>query len=513
MIFHDEQIAALDSKTATGLQELIEVHLCGRDLASPLSESDRRLLEDFVAKALTSGVTYEQFNELLLVLNQDQTSRTFFDYFFVDEPEEGRQLTLEQLRNGVIRFKGFAIMCFGNFRFAYRRLSRIQSDDEILSELGGFCELCGAIEKRHAERPSNVLDISEIERDQTWYVGEITGRDVSDELRRFEKYRKAHPEIEEDADAVAFAKRLLEMDAEFSAAQEVALRNTDIYLTWSFLDVYVATSMRNKWEYEEIFDFSKELFASPVLMPLNLRFFDPTQSKCTTPRDKGLLEGLMLKRASCTIYMAQETDTLGKDSELAATLAQGKPVIAYVPRISREKFASIVAERPLRYLKLRVLDLQGKGILEQIDGLAELGQRFLGDLATHRETQPFELWEDRDDGEFKQKKDYWVDLCQRFAEAESLAFDNRADVLKKYHPLAMQLDISTGVANGVLVVRTLADCADLLGAMLRNVAEFDIRRDEGCQTLVERISDSVFRVVTDNHKLTNSFWNLYHPRA
>ncbi len=512
MIFHDEHIAALDIKTAKGLQELIEVHLCGRHVASPLSESDWRLLEDCVAKALTSSVAYEQFNELLLILNQDRISRTFFDYFFVGEQEEGRQLTLEQLRSGVIRFKGFAIMCFGNFRFAYRRLNRIQSDDELLSELGDFCEPCGAIDKRHAERPGKVLDISEIKRDQTWYVGEITGRVVSNELRQFEEYRKAHPEIKEDADAVAFAKRLLEMDAEFSEVQEVALSNTDIYLTWDVLDVYVATSMRNKWEYEEIFDFSKQLFASPVLAPLNLRFFDPTQSKCTTPRDKGLLEGLMLKRASCTIYMAQETDTLGKDSELAATLAQGKPVIAYVPRISPEKFASIVAERPLRYMKLRLLDLQGKGIVEKIDGLTELGQRFLGDLATHRETRPFELWEEQDEG-FKQKKDYWVDLCQRLSEAENLAFDNRADVLKKYHPLAMQLDLSTGVANGVLVVRTVADCADLLGAMLRNVAEFDIRRDEGCRTLVERLSDSVFRVVTDNKKLTNSFWNLYHSRA
>ena len=39
----------------------------------------------------------------------------------------------------------------------------------------------------------------------------------------------------------------------------------------------------------------------------------------------------MLKRARCTLYLAQESDTLGEDSELASTLAQGKPVIAFVP--------------------------------------------------------------------------------------------------------------------------------------------------------------------------------------
>jgi hypothetical protein len=48
----------------------------------------------------------------------------------------------------------------------------------------------------------------------------------------------------------------------------------------------------------------------------------------------------MLRRASCTIYLAQESDTLGKDSELASTLAQGKPVVAYIPDVTEEYFAA-----------------------------------------------------------------------------------------------------------------------------------------------------------------------------
>jgi len=39
----------------------------------------------------------------------------------------------------------------------------------------------------------------------------------------------------------------------------------------------------------------------------------------------------MLQRATLTIYNAGSQDTMGKDSELAATLAQGKPVIVFVP--------------------------------------------------------------------------------------------------------------------------------------------------------------------------------------
>lgn len=357
-----------------------------------------------------------------------------------------------------------------------------------------------------------MLDTSRIERDQTWFVGEITGTLVEKELKEFDSYRLKLPKVKKDEKVIAFARHLTEMDEQFVAAQEIASRNTDVYLTWDHLDVYVATSMRNKWEYEEVFDFTSDLFSRPQLMQLKLRHFDPTQSKCDTSRDKGLLEGLMLKRASCTIYMAQETDTLGKDSELATTLAQGKPVIAYIPTVNPDSFAKIVAERPLRYMKLRLLGLQASGILDQVEGLPRLAQTFLEEFALHRAQQPFELWKARDTTEFKQTKAYWRDLCLALAKAERIAFDKRAEVLQRYHPLAMQMDLTTGVANGVLVVRSIEKCADLLRAILTNGAEFDIRVDEGCRTLVESISGSVFRVVTDNEKLTNSFWNLYKPR-
>jgi len=268
--------------------------------------------------------------------------------------------------------------------------------------------------------------------------------------------------------------------------------------------------MRNKWEYEEVFDFAQALFKSPVLTPLKLRYFDPTQSKCRTSRDKGLLEGLMLKRADCTIYMAQETDTLGKDSELACTLAQGKPVIAYVPAINPKDFAKVVEERPLEYAKLRLLALQALEILEEFDELPRITQTFLRDLGEHRKEQPFVLWSERDATSFKRAKDYWPDLCRGLAEAEAKAFDKRAMVLRQYHPLGMQMNLETGVANGVLVVRSVEQCADLLSAILTNTAEFDLQIDKGGRILVERNSSSVFRVVTDNEKLTNSFWNLWN---
>ena len=217
----------------------------------------------------------------------------------------------------------------------------------------------------------------------------------------------------------------------------------------------------------------------------------------------------MLKRADCTIYMAQETDTLGKDSELANTLAQGKPVIAFVPRIDVTKYARVIQGRPLQFARQRLLHLQSSGFVDEVDDFRRTTQTFLDDLAAFRKKQPFELWGERDLKEFKQTKSYWPKLCEHLARAEEKAFDKRALVLQKYHPLGMQMNLKTGVANGVLVVRTVEKCAEVVRAILTNKAEFDFGIDEGGQVLVERNSESVFRVVTNNEKLTNSFWNLW----
>jgi hypothetical protein len=181
-----------------------------------------------------------------------------------------------------------------------------------------------------------------------------------------------------------------------------------------------------------------------------------------------------------------------------------------VPSISPDEYAEVIARRPLEYAKLRLLALQALGIVETVDELARLTETFLDELANHRKQQPFALWSEQDSVLFKQAKSYWPTLCRALAEAERRAFDNRALVLQKYHPLGMQINLKTGVANGVLVVRNIDRCAELLRAILTNKAEFDIQVDEGGRILVERNSASVFRAVTDNEKLTNSFWNFWN---
>jgi len=325
----------------------------------------------------------------------------------------------------------------------------------------------------------------------------------------------------------ASSRSLVELAHRSEKVQQRALKNTDVYLTWDYLDVYVATSMRNKWEFEETFVFVRRVFGNRRLASLKLRYFDPTQSKCTNPRDKGLLEGLMLKRAMCTIYMVQETDTLGKDSELAATLAQGKPVIAYVPRLEPRAYARRIASHPLEYFKKRLLALTAEGLFEDKNLTNRVAascpnfdrriHQFLTALSRYRRKQPLTLLTSLDDLKFKKPNQELVrDIATVLAEAEAYNFERRVKLLRDKHPLAMQVDISSGIANGLLVVRSAQECAKLLHGLITNRLHLAIcsvqgDNDLGFTILKESISRSPFRVVTHNERLTNSFWNLFTP--
>jgi hypothetical protein len=85
--------------------------------------------------------------------------------------------------------------------------------------------------------------------------------------------------------------------------------------------------------------------------------------------------------------------------------------------------------------------------------------------------------------------------------------------------LAMQVDLSDGVANGILIARNFHECINILRRLLLNELEFhmkcECREDsidglnESITQLIETISQCPFRVVTGHRKITNSFWNFY----
>lgn len=198
------------------------------------------------------------------------------------------------------------------------------------------------------------------------------------------------------------------------------------------------------------------------------------------------------------MYLAQESDTFGKDSELASTLAQGKPVIAYIPRVSKKRQQAYVEE---------LLEMLAEGSPESDERELVLGQL--------RVFSPEAAWTDTEVKKWVAKPQA-LDLGaakRKLGEAIRAHYDKRADTLKESHPLGIQVNLETGVANGVLVARTTAECADLIRRILTRTLEFQICDkmvgDSRYLLLREKSTGSVFRVVTGDRFLTNAFWNFY----
>jgi hypothetical protein len=220
------------------------------------------------------------------------------------------------------------------------------------------------------------------------------------------------------------------------------------------------------------------------------------------------------RRARCTVYSVQDTDTLGKDSELASTLAQGKPVIAYIPDLDLDVRAKqLVSEDPATILeRLRFVlyadEQLAQRLTDQELALVDRAQDKLIEYCARR------IWLSITDEEAVDwlRHELGGDLeafCGTVARSEKAVYDKRARTLRESHPLALQVNLETGVANGVLVVRTVADCAALLRGVLLSAMEFSLEDANGMWYLKEQISDCIYRVVTNDRKLNNCFWNFY----
>lgn len=425
---------------------------------------------------INGGIELSQFNELLLTLGYDRINENFFTFLF----GENRVVkSFSELTAGIDKFRKVAMLLYGNIKFAFKKFSQISKDDlgKILKQLKTLDA------KKYEERCDPLHIIEQIDPEEAYYLGYIVERELKEKMKS-----ELDPEINKQLE-----KQLKRMEQ----IRQVGRKNHEAYLTYDHMDVYIATSMRERHEFVWVSGFIKELFNDDELKTLKLRWFDPTQAYCDDRIDKGLVEGLMIKRAKCTIYHVQESDTLGKDSELAATLAQGKPVIAYVPHFSD------------------INDFK-KGILQMFrkcygnDSVIGSYRSFLRRFCNVK---------DRDDPDIKRcfedvnvTENYILDIL--YDKIYTL-YEKRAKSLTDSHPLALQMNIHTGIANGILVVRKVKDCARLLRNILLNQMEFEIEEkynETGKLThicLKEKISGCIYRVVTTDELLTNSFWNFY----
>jgi len=446
------------------LKQLLE-DLTGQ--SAPLLQAPRRL------RFPKSGLGYSQLNELLLLLGYDRVTRSFFQFLAdgkLDYKSGCALRSIDELERGVQRVGKLSLLMFGNVKFGFKKLGR------DLDELRFYCELTEPIKVGTLKRRHNPIHpIDPIPADQTYYLGYLVRQELNAKLKR-----------SRDKAAQAQMRVLKETVGR-------GVRNHHAYLVSDHLDVYVATSMRKRHEYMEVADFTRKLFQHRRLRGLKLRWFDPTQAYCSDRVDKGLSEALMLKRATCTLYLAQESDTLGKDSELASTLAQGKPVIAYVPSPTAPEVRASI-----RQLAAQSSAGESKVIFERLQALA-----------------PGLAWTD------KQLRK-WLDAPNKVDQSRALHllaettlehYDKRARDLREKHPLGIQVNLETGVANGVLVVRTVNDCAELIYRIVTRRLRFHIEkkkvRDVTYHFLREDVSKSIFRVMTGDAMLTNSFWNFY----
>ncbi len=391
----------------------------------------------------------EKFNRLMLNCGRRMATDHFFEFFF-----KGIS-SIEEFEVAVENYRKKAIWLYGNFRYAYKLLATSSKAD-----FDGEIARTEQVDPADYEAREPFDDIEPIDLEDLDLLGYIS----SGKIRDFElavsllDQLSGAPDIEAALSSFGAERRLKVSDTltghgftlpgsensitkqaidELRQATRVALaelvnrqdaaiaigkRNTHRYLTLPHLDVYVATSMRDKKDFVSQHKFIAEVFSNPHVSALKLRFFDPTLSYVDDRITKGLIEMLMLLRSQVTIYNAGTDDTFGKDSEVAATLAQGKPVIVY---------------------------------------------------------------------------------------AEN---EKRAQMFRVDHPLGLQISISTGVANGIIVVKTPKECAEVLRKVILRELDFEILHEGGNYKLRETTTGSVVRVVSDDPFLTHSFWTYFHRK-
>lgn len=456
--------------TASRVLELLE-SLAGEPAMAVENRADITTFLD----SHEGGLGYSQLNELLLALGYDKIPPQLFDFLCLGRlnPKANSKLeNTQHLEEAVDRFQQLALYAYGNVKFAYKQLCRSPERLEDWIDL-----LTPVKDTRYVNRLAPALPLKAIPATQRYYLGYLVERELKDRLAADPSDVNAQNELKKRAAIVEDGKR-----------------NQIAYLTSDYLDVYVATSMRERHEFLSVAQISEAVFQHPLLKKLNLRYFDPTLAYCHDRIDKGLSEALMLKRAKCTLFLAQETDTLGKDSELASTLAQGKPVIAYVPKGSKRFVQALLGSLRKCYAGKSDIEL----MLDQL-----------------RVFKPELAWKDSRVRRWLEGKDLNKDKIREFFEERVREhYDQRARTLRESHPLGIQVHLETGVAVGVLVVREIKTCAELIRRIMLGENRFkvaDLKKESSKTHLVleEELSGCVYRVMTYDKALTHTFWNFY----
>lgn len=539
-------------------------------------EAIERLFKD----PLPDSQLFDLFNKTLVFYGILHCSREFFDHYL----KPAAFVSISDFATAVSGYQKDAIRLFSSFSEAYRAFNRANSLEDILRPLIERTDLAhyterhgwsGTIEEIPDDRLADLGYISAAlvkqeakERkvlkgfleqladrlkdappvDVLQKYSERKKRKIDSLLRKFDsslEHGVFSPLFAPDPDALLReAERLAPKTAEelkvMGQTQSKALKNLSHYLTSDFIDVYVATSMRVQADFVSVNDFVRELFDDRAVRHLKLRYFNPTQSWIDDRIAKGLVEALMLKRCSVAIYMAQESDTFGKDSEASVALGQGKPVIVYVPKLSIDEMGIDTEElgkkNSSELLTLARETVEGDELDESLDDESLMGVVLTDRLARVADSSLAKAarthWADFDlysgaeripgeNGRATYRK--WLDEIRldsgdgtpipeeirtsvvSLLISKGIRFERRARVFRQIHPLALQIILSSGVLNGILVVRSVDQCARVLSSLIANKLDLTLRKEADNYRLIETITGSTIRVISRNELLRNAF--------
>lgn len=536
-------------------------------------------ISDYVQAAhMSLSQAHDHFNTILTFYGERPVTRAFYEQFL----GHGNFNSVEAFESRVRYFQKTAIRIYGSFRMAFKTLS---ISDNLEIELAPL----KAIAEEHYTQRRPFESIRPIARERLDDLGYISAErvkkqnrerhDLSSKLRELAQWVQEDPdgsilnfpakklhriqtllrkfesdlEIEENLfskvdpdELLREAQRLAPEDEDLvriAETQDRGQENLAAYLTEAYMDIYIATSMRERADFISVNTFVETIFSDPLIAKLHLRYFNPTLSWIADRVAKGLVEALMLRRASLTVYMAQKGDTFGKDSEASVALGQGKPVIVYVPRLFNAKAnldSEALMKRSEYSLRLQMQDLG----LELDDDLDKQGMvakiltqelRSLGPVTLAQVVE--EHWADFDlYGELKALKPEQrqlanayldqltlrrsgqerplppVEICEVLIEKlvqVAIFFERRAHTFKEIHPLALQVILSSGVLNGIIVVRSAESCTRMIHQLLTNTIETELNVEPENYRLLEKHTGSTLRVISRHQLLTNAFWTQY----
>ncbi len=84
---------------------------------------------------------------------------------------------------------------------------------------------------------------------------------------------------------------------------------------------------------------------------------------------------------------------------------------------------------------------------------------------------------------------------------------------KDVHPLSRLINFETGVAGGAIVCENEYEVSEIIYRLFSNNMQYKLeQKKNGYFRVLDKLTNSVIRVQTNNKLLTASFWNYYHSK-